>query len=79
LAIYYRSMGPQRPKFQYEIEKELGIEPPDLEAIYNQKLREEAEREAEIKSPQQIIYHYQESKDVNDKAVINPPSDETVR
>jgi membrane associated rhomboid family serine protease len=79
LAIYYRSMGPQRPKFQYEIEKELGIEPPDLEAIYNQKLREEAEREAEIKSPQQIIYHYLDSKEGKDKAVINPPSDETVR
>ena len=78
LAIYYRSMGPQRPKFQYEIEKELGIEPPDLEAIYKQKLREEEEREAAIKSTPQIIYHYLDNKDVKEKPVINPPSDETV-
>ena len=76
LAIYFRSKGPQRPKFQYEIEKELGIEPPDLEAIYNQKLREETENVAEIKSPQQIIYHYLEIKDGKDKPLINPPLDE---
>lgn len=31
LAFIYRKRGPQRPKYQYEIEKELGIEPPDFE------------------------------------------------
>jgi membrane associated rhomboid family serine protease len=31
LAVFYRKLGPQRPKYQFEIEKELGIEPPDLE------------------------------------------------
>ena len=39
LALYYRKLGPQRPKYQYEIEKELGIEPPDLEGMYLEKLR----------------------------------------
>jgi hypothetical protein len=39
LAFYYRNLGPQRPKYQYEIEKELGIEPPDLEGMYLEKLR----------------------------------------
>jgi hypothetical protein len=39
LAFYYRKLGPQRPKYQYEIEKELGIEPPDLEGMYLEKLR----------------------------------------
>lgn len=39
LAFIYRARGPQRPKYQYEIEKELGIEPPDLEGMYLEKLR----------------------------------------
>jgi hypothetical protein len=45
LAFYYRKLGPQRPKYQYEIEKELGIEPPDLEGIYLEKLRLQEEEE----------------------------------
>ena len=56
LAIIYRKQGPQRPKYIYEIEKELGIEPPDLEGQYWQRVKEEEERKAkeeEIK----IIYH----------------------
>ena len=57
LAFYYRKLGPQRPKYQYEIEKELGIEPPDLEGQYweqvrlaeeQQKLREEQEKSIRI-------------------------------
>ena len=53
LAFVYRRRGPQAPKYIYEIEKELGIEPPDLEAIYNEKVRvaklqeEERERHSE--------------------------------
>ena len=45
LAFYYRKLGPQRPKYQYEIEKELGIEPPDLEGMYHERLRQIAEEE----------------------------------
>ena len=39
LAYYYRKLGPQRPKYQFEIEKELGIEPPDLEGQYWEQVR----------------------------------------
>jgi hypothetical protein len=33
-AITFRKKGPVAPKYKYEIEKELGIEPPDLERIW---------------------------------------------
>jgi hypothetical protein len=45
LAFIYRKQGPQRPKYQYEIEKELGIEPPDFEGDLRRAI--EAEQEAE--------------------------------
>ena len=47
LAIVYRKQGPQRPKYQYEIEKELGIEPPDFEGDLRRAIAaEQAEIEA---------------------------------
>tara|TARA_R110002072_G_scaffold16048_1_gene63472 strand:- start:52218 stop:52997 length:780 start_codon:yes stop_codon:yes gene_type:complete len=71
LAIIFRKKGPQAPKFMYEIEKELGIDPPDLEGEYNEHLRIEKERLAEIERMKQeqknqeesirIIYNYKES------------------
>jgi hypothetical protein len=70
LAVYYRSEGPQRPKYQYEIEKELGIEPPDLEGMYLEQVRLAEEAEAKRKAEElenqnrlnsenevKIIYH----------------------
>ena len=75
LAIYYRSKGPQRPKFQYEIEKELGIDPPDLEGMYNAKIREEEILLVQKESEKQIVYDYIPSSD-NKKPRINPPLDE---
>lgn len=39
-AISFRKTGPQATKYKYELEEELGIEPPDLEGIYNQKIAE---------------------------------------
>jgi hypothetical protein len=62
LAIVYRKQGPQRPKYVYEIEKELGIEPPDLEGMYWEKVRQEEERQKEIAEKAQaekikIVYH----------------------
>lgn len=39
-AISFRKLGPKATKYSYEIEEELGIAPPDLEGIYNQKLEE---------------------------------------
>jgi hypothetical protein len=61
LAIVYRTHGPQRPKFQYEIEKEMGIEPPDLEAIFHENVRLAQEAEEEKRRIEQgftIVYHY---------------------
>lgn len=62
LAIFYRKEGPQRPKYQYEIEKEMGIEPPDLEAIWLEKVRRAREEEERLKEQSdqdqvKVIYH----------------------
>jgi membrane associated rhomboid family serine protease len=43
-AFFFQNHGPQRPKYQYEIEKEMGIEPPDLEGMYLSSLQEERDR-----------------------------------
>jgi membrane associated rhomboid family serine protease len=61
LAYAFREKGPQRPKFQYEIEKELGIEPPDLEAQWEEKVRLAQQREEHQQRKQKghvIVYHY---------------------
>lgn len=61
VAVVYRQKAVQRPKFSYEIEKEMGIEPPDLEGMYYEQLRQEQERQEEFKRQalgQYIIYHY---------------------
>lgn len=67
LAFLYRKKGPQAPRFQYEIEKELGIEPPDLEGIWKENIRlaeerERMEREAReaLEREIRIVYHYQQ-------------------
>lgn len=78
LAYVYRGYGPQRPKYQYEIEKEMGIEPPDLEGIYNERVRlaqlAEEERERREKGFY-IMYHYvPQNKEVNQG---HEPKDET--
>ncbi len=44
LAFAYRKIGPQAPKYLYEIEKEMGIEPPDLEGEWRERVRLEHER-----------------------------------
>lgn len=74
LAFIYRKRGPQRPKYFYELEKEMGIEPPDFEAEYNERLRIERERhEREMQDEAvniKVIYHYrpkEEGKDDNEK------------
>lgn len=49
LAFIYKNKGPQSPKYQYEIEKEMGIEPPDFEGELNERIRiaEELRKAAE--------------------------------
>lgn len=49
-AISFRKMGPQATKYRYEIEEELGIEPPDLEGMYNQKIEAAKERYLALES-----------------------------
>jgi membrane associated rhomboid family serine protease len=65
LAYIYKSKGPQRPKYQYEIEQEMGLEPIDLEAIWieNQRvIQEQFEANEnpmnENVAPKQIVYHF---------------------
>jgi membrane associated rhomboid family serine protease len=76
LAFIYKSKGPLRPKFQYEIEKEMGIEPPDLEGIWNEKIRisEEFQKEHErINNGYTIVYHYgTEQKNISDQNENDP-------
>lgn len=48
LAIIFRKQGPQSPKYLYEIEKEMGIEPPDLEGIWREKVAREKEHEVHL-------------------------------
>ncbi len=77
LAFVYRKRGPQAPKYRYEIEKEMGLEPPDLEGEYNERLRiadlEREERER-ITREQVVVYHYVPSEKPEVKA---SPSDDT--
>nr|WP_299203525.1 rhomboid family intramembrane serine protease [uncultured Brumimicrobium sp.] len=53
LAVVFRKKGPVPPKYRYEIEKEMGIEPPDLEGQWkeNRKIWEEQQlaRQEEIR------------------------------
>jgi membrane associated rhomboid family serine protease len=45
LAFWFKNKGPENPKYRYEIEKELGIEPPDLEGIWKENMRLAQEHE----------------------------------
>lgn len=57
LAFVYRKEGPQRPKYQYEIEKERGIEPPDFEG----DLRRAVEAELENQKTTVVVYDYKKN------------------
>ena len=74
LAIVYRKQGPQRPKYQYEIEKELGIEPPDFEGDLRraieaeqaaleaqQELEKQMALEQENQKPVVVVYQYKKN------------------
>jgi membrane associated rhomboid family serine protease len=64
LAFIYRKRGPQSPMYSYEIEKEMGIEPPDFEADFNERIRlvklqqEEMLKQQLENKEQKIIYHF---------------------
>lgn len=80
LAIVFRKKGPQSPKYRYEIEKEMGIDPPDLEAIWEQKVLEQQQRMEELERRRNgftIVYHYVPEKEKEEKAAKDSPSDES--
>ncbi len=65
LAVIYRKRGPQRPKYFYEIERDMGIEPPDFEGEWNERVRLEQERQEMLRRMREeeenkirITYHY---------------------
>lgn len=62
LAIIYRKKGVQQPKYQYEIEREMGIEPPDLEGMWLENIRIAEERAEALKNqenqPQMQVFVY---------------------
>ena len=85
LAVIYRKEGPQRPKFQYELEKEMGIEPPDLEGQYIELLRQQEERkkqqEEQLKAqnePVKIIYHYKSPKNQSEQGGSDQSTDQSL-
>jgi membrane associated rhomboid family serine protease len=61
LAIWFRKEGPKRPKYQYEIEQELGIEPPDLEGMWLAKQEEQREIQAQLEAQQQALEQLQKN------------------
>ncbi len=64
LALIYRKKGVQQPKYQYELERELGIEPPDLEGMWLENTRLAQERAEMLKNQesqeqvQVFVYDY---------------------
>ncbi|NBX38308.1 MAG: rhomboid family intramembrane serine protease [Flavobacteriia bacterium] len=54
LAVFFRHKGPQRPKYTYEIEQEMGIEPPDFEGEWLKKHQAMEENN----NPLIINYHF---------------------
>jgi uncharacterized membrane-anchored protein YhcB (DUF1043 family) len=66
LAFIFRKQGPQRPKYQYEIEKELGIEPPDFEG----DLRRAIEAEQAALEAQQELHKQMAAEQENQKPVV---------
>lgn len=68
LAILYRKKVPQRPKYSYEIEKDLGIEPPDLEALYYEQLKKQELEENQNNNDEiKIVYDYKQNQTSSQK------------
>lgn len=78
VALAFRKKGPKPPKYRYEIEEELGIEPPDLEGEWHERRKRWEEQQArhlenkrkqeEAKSEEnqnkiQVTYHYKKKSD----------------
>jgi membrane associated rhomboid family serine protease len=66
MAFVYRKQGPQSPKYRYEIEKELGIEPEDLEEKWRQLNAVQSE-EVPVIQTMEINYEFVERKQSDQK------------
>lgn len=73
LAIIYRKQGPQSPKYMYEIEKEMGIEPPDLEGIWREKVMRERERQEQQAEVRRGITHLMQNQEKAPEAPSQTP------
>lgn len=70
VAVIYKSKSVQRPKYQFEIEKELGIEPPDLEGMWmEEQARQRAyeEEQHRIANGFLIVYDYVPKEEIKPK------------
>jgi membrane associated rhomboid family serine protease len=87
-GLFIRKKGPQRQKFQYEIEQEMGIEPPDLEGMYNarveameqhrlemERLREEMARQQQ--EPVRVVYHIRPASQPENPQETPPTAEDT--
>lgn len=77
LAFLYKEKGPQAPKYDYEIEKELGIEPPDLEGQWRENIRLAQERAEEIRRQQEVFTFLYDYKPKNEVKNPSPPDEKT--
>ena len=68
-AILYRHKGPKAPKYQYEIEKDLGIEPPDLEGEWLERRRLYLEKLKEKEAA--LLKEKEENQDENDNQSVS--------
>ena len=76
VAIATRNKGPKAKKYRYEIEKEMGIDPPDFEGMYKENVRRAAEREEQLREMRSEILRLQNEKkhSLEGKGVSSPSS-----
>lgn len=72
LAYRFRKIGPIRPKYQYEIEKEMGIEPPDLEGIWLEQQVQLEEEHFKQNTPRQAQQPIQTENENETQKEVSP-------
>jgi membrane associated rhomboid family serine protease len=76
LAVLYKKKGPQAPKYQYEIEQEMGIPPPDLEGQWLENIRIAEQKLEEMKNQQILSVNYEYKSKQSEKKPENSPDDQ---
>lgn len=69
VAVAFRKKGPKPPKYRYEIEEELGIEPPDLEGEWLER-RKRWEEQQKIHLENKRKQEQEESNSLRDESKI---------